>query len=124
VRVLLGGRAAEEIIYGSGGITTGASQDLKQVNLLVREMVTGWSFTDKYFGVDYQDMSVLSARQVDREVNRIVQECYADVKALLDIHRVELEMLKQKLCEDEIVDGDWVRTLIKSKDTFCYIEKI
>jgi len=122
VKVLLGGRASEEIVYGKGGVTTGASQDLKMVNALIREMVTAWGFGDTYFGVEYNDMSVMSARQIDREVNRIVEECYGDVTSLLSIYRVELEMLKQKLVQDEIVDGEWVRDLIAKKDTYCNVK--
>jgi len=122
VKVLLGGRACEELIYGSSGVTTGASQDLKMVNTLVREMVTAWGFGETKFAVDYNDMSVLSSRQIDREVNRIIDECYADVYTLLEIHRLEVEMLKQKLVSEELVDGQWVRDLIKNKDTFCHIE--
>jgi len=121
VKVLLGGRACEELIYGSSGVTTGASQDLKMVNTLVREMVTAWGFGETKFAVDYNDMSVLSSRQIDREVNRIIDECYADVYTLLEIYRVEVEMLKQKLVSEELVDGEWVRDLIQKKDTFCTI---
>jgi cell division protease FtsH len=124
IKVLLGGRACEELVYGSSGVTTGASQDLKMVNKLVREMVTAWGFGETKFAVDYNDMSVLSSRQIDREVNAIIDDCYTDVYRLLDIHRVEVEILKQKLVSDEIVDGQFVRNLIESKDKFCNLDVI
>ena len=119
IKVLLGGRAAEELVYGKDRITTGASADLRQVNALAREMVTAWGFGETYIGVDYKDMSVFSARQIDREVDKIVTGCYEEVLSVLEVHRLELEILKQELVREEIVEGSFVYGLIMNKDKFC-----
>jgi cell division protease FtsH len=109
--VALGGRAAEEIIYGVDRITTGASGDFAQVYMIAREMLTTYGFGTYNF--DYRSMSGEAARLVDMEIDRLVDDCYDEAKAIIGTHKRELEVLKNKLIEEEIVDGEWVYELVR-----------
>jgi cell division protease FtsH len=107
--VALGGRAAEELIYGADNITTGASSDYAQVYNIAREMVTTYGLGINNF--DYRNLSPTAALMVDKEINDLVSECYKRSKELLSINMLELKQLKEKLIEDELVDGSWVYEL-------------
>jgi len=111
--VALGGRAAEEIIYGKDRITTGASGDYAQVYMIAREMLTTYGFSAYKF--DYRKMSEEAARLVDMEVDQLVSGCYKEALAILTTNRRQLEILKDKLLEEEIVDGQWVYDLVDGK---------
>jgi cell division protease FtsH len=107
--VALGGRAAEELIYGADNITTGASSDYAQVYNIAREMVTTYGLGINNF--DYRNLSPAAALMVDKEISDLVSECYKRSKELLSINMLELKQLKEKLIEDELVDGSWVYEL-------------
>jgi len=110
IKVFLGGRGAEEVIYGQDNVTTGASSDFSQVYRIVREMVTTYGLgTHRY---DYNNMSPSAARQIDLEIEGIVKDCYESVLSSLRDNRLKLERLKDKLMEDEIVEGEWVYDLM------------
>ena len=106
----LGGRAAEEIIYGKDRITTGASGDFAQVYNIAREMLTTYGFSAYKF--DYRNMSGEACRLVDMEIDQLVDNCYKEATAILSTNRRQLELLKEKLIEEEIVDGQWVYDLV------------
>ena len=110
ITVALGGRAAEEIIYGKSRITTGASGDYAQVYTIAREMLTTYGFSKYNF--DYRNMSSEASKLVDLEINSLVTHCYGESLGIIEGNREKLEELKDKLIEDEIVDGDWVYDLI------------
>lgn len=116
ITVALGGRVAEEIVYGADRITTGASGDYAQVYAIAREMMTTYGFSPYNF--DYRSMSGEATRLVDMEIDRLVDACYKEAKAILTTHRRELEELKNKLIEEEIVDGSWVYDLVCGKCNF------
>ena len=109
IKVALGGRAAEEIIYGKDQVTTGASSDYAMVYQIAREMVTTYGLGKHKF--DYRNMSPESAALVDDEIDEIVCDCYDDTLRMLKSNMYELECLKEKLIDEEIVDGDWVYEL-------------
>jgi cell division protease FtsH len=109
IKVALGGRAAEEIIYGKDKVTTGASSDYAMVYQIAREMVTTYGLGRYKF--DYRNMSSESAALVDDEIDEIVCDCYDDTIQTLKTNMYQLERLKEKLIEEEIVDGDWVYEL-------------
>lgn len=106
LRVILGGRAAEEIVYGKDEVTTGASGDYMQAYNLAREMVTIYGFGEN--NLDYNNLSPFSSRIVDKEIDKLVKECYKQTFEILTLRRAELEFLKNKLIEEEVVDGEWV----------------
>ena len=122
IKVSLGGRAAEEIIYGKDEITNGASADYAQTYQLARQMVTMYGFGENNY--DYNNLSQESARQIDLEIDALVKECYEEVLALLIQKRAALELLKNILIEKEIIDGEEVYNLIcslASDDEFCVL---
>jgi len=110
----LGGRAAEELVYGT--ITTGAESDLEQVTRIARSMVGRWGMSDEiglvtvvqddspYAGFGPEPASEATKELVDREVRRIVEECYA--KAIEDLreHRENLDALAHALLQRETLD--------------------
>jgi cell division protease FtsH len=110
----LGGRAAEEIVYGS--ITTGAESDLQQVTQIARSMVGRWGMSDaiglvtvisdepQYPGTD--PASEETRELIDREVRRIVDECYVRAVDQLRENRERLDGLATKLLERETLDQD------------------
>jgi len=108
--VALGGRAAEEIIYGKDRITTGASGDYAQVYNIAREMLTTYGFSVYKF--DYRKMSEEASRLVDMEIDKLVNLCYKEALGILGTNKRQLELLKDKLLEEEIVDGEWVYDLV------------
>lgn len=110
IMVALGGRAAEEIIYGPNRVTTGATSDYAMVYQIAREMVTTYGFGENKF--DYRNLSQEAATAVDMEIDTLVTECYEQTKRLLKSRRGELEALKNLLIEEEIIDGEKVYSLL------------
>ncbi len=116
----LGGRAAEEIVYGNR--TTGAENDLEQVTRMATQMVTRWGMNEKVGPLSLsprQDPYLASASQpggglaghsqataelVDREIHALVDECYGRALELLNQHRNELDKLAHRLLEQETLD--------------------
>src|SRR6056300_1980444 len=94
----LGGRAAEEIIYGKDRITTGASGDFSQVYMIAHELLTTYGFSAYNF--DYRNMSGEACRLVDMEIDQLFDACYKEATAILSTNRRQLELLKEKLIEE------------------------
>ena len=115
---MLGGRSAEEIVYGTK--TTGAEQDIEQATDLARRMVTRWGMSEKLGTVQLaarenpylrgggfpgeKPFSEETARVVDEEVLRIIDESHDEARRLLSEHRDELDALAQALLEHESLD--------------------
>jgi cell division protease FtsH len=110
IKVALGGRAAEELIYGKDRVTTGASSDYAMVYQIAREMVTTYGFGKRFY--DYRNMSEDASAFIDEEIDLIVGDCYDETLAILRSKMTQLEQLKEKLIEEEIVDGQWVYELM------------
>src|SRR5210317_48015 len=118
IMVALGGRAAEEIIYTSKRVTTGASSDYAKVYQIAREMVTTYGFGKNKF--DYRNLSPAAAIKVDQEIEAIVSECYKYTLKMLHNNRDKLEELKDLLIEEEIVDGEKVYELLGKDKCYAY----
>ena len=119
--VALGGRVAEEIIYGEDEVTTGASNDLKQVASVARQMITKFGMSDKlgpvalgssqggmFLGRDIsaeRDFSEDTAATIDSEVSVLVEIAYERAKKALNDNRQVLEELTAMLMETETVDS-------------------
>jgi cell division protease FtsH len=114
---MLGGRAAEEIVYGTK--TTGAESDIEQATSLSRNMVTRWGMSEEvgmvqlvahgnpYLGLDAggaKPFSEATARIVDHEVHRIICECHQQAMTLLRQHRAQLDALVAALLARETLD--------------------
>jgi len=121
ITVSLGGRAAEEIIYGKDKISTGASQDLVNVTNIARKMVTAWGMSEKlgnmaygknqenvFMGRDFghqRDYSEQIAFEIDEEMKHIVDEKYEEAKKLLNENRDLLEAISKELLDKETLDA-------------------
>ncbi len=118
--VLLGGRAAEELALGE--ISTGAQNDLQRVSDIARSMVTEWGMSDTIGAVNFAadrrprfldlgggaergPYSEETARDIDHEVRRIIEQAHAEARRLLAEHRDILEQVTRRLLEIEVMDG-------------------
>ena len=122
----MGGRVAEEICFGE--ITTGAASDIKQATHIARMMVTEWGMSDllgfQHFGQREEllflgreisktnDISEETARKIDAEVKRILDDCYERATDILTRNRATLDLLTEMLLERETLDGRDVEDLI------------
>merc|ERR1712100_789312 len=107
--VALGGRIAEEIIFGEDEITTGASNDLERVSSTAKRMVMEFGMSEKIGQVAHgqnQQISSETKVMIDTEVSRLVQGAYARAKQLLLDNRPALDALATMLCEKETVTAE------------------
>ncbi|MFN3512007.1 MAG: ATP-dependent zinc metalloprotease FtsH [Phenylobacterium sp.] len=127
--ILMAGRIAEEIIFGKDKITSGASSDIDQATKLARAMVTRWGFSDKLGVVAYgenqeevflghsvsrtQSVSEETARLIDEEVKRLVQQGYDEAKRILTEKLDDLHTLAKSLLEYETLTGDEIVNALK-----------
>merc|ERR1712064_161157 len=116
--VALGGRVAEEIIYGRDEITTGASNDLQQVRNIARRMFSQWGFANEAMGnapVAWETMegsSIMSAKtasaetekQIDEQVKALVKAAYATTMKTLSDNRAFMDEMAERLVEEETLD--------------------
>jgi len=126
--VAMGGRAAEELIFGYDKVTTGASSDISQATSMARNMVTRWGLSDKVGTIDYSEedggkfyaaskvYSEETGRIIDEEVKRIVAEALQKAKEILLAKKVDLEKLAQSLLEYETLTGDEIKDLLAGKE--------
>jgi AFG3 family protein len=116
----LGGRAAEEIFFGK--ISTGAQNDLQQITRIATAMVTVYGMSDKVGNISYYDpqaenqfskpYSDETAKIIDEEVRRLIDEAYTSTKNLLTQRKGEVEKLAEALLEKEVLFQSDVETLI------------
>ena len=133
IAITLGGRAAEEIVYGKDNVSTGASSDLQKVSETARKMVMSWGMSDKlgnltygksqehiFMGRDFghqRDYSEQVAFEIDEEVKSIVDKQYSKVLELLSNNRDILDALSHELLEKETMDADeFIESVNKIKD--------
>ena len=125
---LYGGRIAEEMTLGKDGVTTGASNDIQRATSLARNMVTRWGLTDALGPLLYDDEEsdpfnrgygqagkVLSEeiqRKIDAETRKIIDECYAKAKQMLEDNRDILETMTQALMKYETIDSAQIDELM------------
>ena len=131
IAIAMGGRVAEELIFGYDKITSGASSDIKAATGLARKMVTQWGMSDEIGPVlvgDEREEVFLGhslgqenrrsdglAAKIDVEVKKLIEEGYALAKKILTKHADELHLLATNLLEFETLTGDEIRSLIKDK---------
>ncbi|AFY52810.1 membrane protease FtsH catalytic subunit [Rivularia sp. PCC 7116] len=130
--VALGGRIAEELIYGEEEVTTGASNDLQQVANVARQMVTRFGMSDNlgpvalgrqqgnmFLGRDImseRDFSEETAATIDMEVRDLVDVAYNRAKHVLQENRQILDKLAEMLIDKETVDAEELQSLLASND--------
>jgi len=123
----LGGRAAEEVVFGSTEVTTGASNDLQQVTSMARQMVTRFGMSsigplslesedsNPFLGRGMNSSSEYSdevAIKIDRQVYQIVSECHEKVLRIIEDNRVVIDRLVDLLIEEETIDGEVLAQII------------
>ncbi len=128
IEVAMGGRVAEEIIFGSNKISSGASSDIKNATKMARAMVTEWGLSDKvgpvYHGFN-EDLyashnnnnfrSEYTAQLIDQEVKAILEQGYSFAKTILTTNIDKLHILAKALLEYETLTGEQIRSLIFDK---------
>ena len=119
---LFGGRIAEEMINGPDGVTTGASNDIKRATEIARNMVTKWGLSEKMGPLLYDEseeevflgrsaasasrtVSGETAKHIDEEVRRIIDECYATAERILEENRDKLHIMSDALIQYETIDA-------------------
>ncbi|MCC5608551.1 ATP-dependent zinc metalloprotease FtsH [Nostoc sp. CHAB 5834] len=127
ITATLGGRAAEEIVFGKPEVTTGAGNDLQQVTGMARQMVTRFGMSELgplslenqsgevFLGRDWMNKSDYSeeiAAKIDSQVRQIVNNSYIRAKELLQENRIVLERLVDLLIEQETIEGDLFRKIV------------
>lgn len=124
--VLLGGRVAEEIVFNE--ISTGAQNDLQRATEIARSMVKEFGMSEKLGlvtfekerrplflevpGTSSKEYSEETARDIDREIKRIIDETYEKVKGILSGHKDTLEKLAGRLLEKEVIDKEELRKIV------------
>jgi len=127
--VSMGGRVAEELIFGYDKVSSGASSDISYATNLARDMVTRWGMSDALGPLQYaeadeevflgysvnrqKNMSNETAQAIDKEIRRVVEQGYDRAKGLLEKHRDELETLAKALLEYETLSGDEIKTVLE-----------
>ena len=130
--VALGGRLAEEVVYGEEEVTTGASNDLQQVTRVARQMVTRFGMSDRlgpvalgrqngnvFMGRDIasdRDFSNETAAAIDEEVRNYVDQAYSRAKKVLTENRHILDRLAEMLIEKETVEADELQEVLANND--------
>jgi cell division protease FtsH len=126
--VAFGGRVAEELIFGYDKVTTGAQSDIDMATRMARAMVTRFGMSDELGPIAYsenqeeiflghsisrqQNISEETARKIDSEVYRIVDEAYQNANKILTERRADLETLAKGLLEYETLTGDEIKALL------------
>jgi cell division protease FtsH len=130
--VALGGRLAEEIIFGEEEVTTGASNDLQQVARVAKQMITRFGMSDRlgpvalgrqqgnmFLGRDImseRDFSEETAAAIDEEVRKLVDTAYIRAKEVLLNNRKVLDEIAQMLIEKETVDAEELQEILGNND--------
>lgn len=129
---LFGGRVAEEMTLGPDGITTGASNDIQRATEIARNMVTKWGLSEALGPLMYDEggeevflgrsatqsskaVSDETARAIDKEVRKIIDECYAMANRLLEENRDKLDLMADALMQYETIDAEQIDTIMQGK---------
>ena len=129
--IMMGGRVAEELVFGREKVTSGASSDIEQATRLARMMVTRWGLSEALGTVSYgenqdevflgmsvsrtQNASEATVQKIDTEIRRFVEEGYNQATKILTEKRADLEALAKGLLEYETLTGDEIIDLLKGK---------
>ncbi|SHG17302.1 ATP-dependent zinc metalloprotease FtsH [Bradyrhizobium erythrophlei] len=129
--IMMGGRVAEELVFGREKVTSGASSDIEQATRLARMMVTRWGLSEELGTVSYgenqdevflgmsvsrtQNASEATVQKIDSEIKRLVEEGYNHATKILTEKRADLEALAKGLLEYETLTGDEIQDLLNGK---------
>src|SRR5918996_1290818 len=129
--IMMGGRVAEEMVFGAEKVTSGAQSDIEQATRLARMMVTRWGFSPELGTVAYgenqeevflgmsmgrqQNVSESTAQKIDAEIKRLVEAAHVEARQILEQKRPDLEVLAKGLLEFETLSGDEIKDLLVGK---------
>jgi len=129
--IMMGGRVAEELVFGREKVTSGAASDIEQATRLARMMVTRWGLSEELGTVSYgenqdevflgmsvsrtQNASEATVQKIDSEIRRLVEEGYKHATRILTEKRADLETLAKGLLEYETLTGKEITELLKGK---------
>jgi len=129
--MMFGGRVAEELVYGSENITTGAGNDIQQATNMARKMVTEWGMSDKLGPLRYEandeeiflghsvtqhkNVSEATAQMIDEEIRRLIEEAEQVARDVLTERLDELHKIAKALLEYETLSGDEVQAVLKGQ---------
>lgn len=128
---LFGGRLAEEMTLGPNGVTTGASNDIKRATELAHNMVAKWGLSEEMGPLMYDEdeshqflsgpgqggklKSGETTTRLDKEVRRIIDECYAKARQLLEDNRDKLDLMAESLMQYETIDANQIREIMEGR---------
>jgi cell division protease FtsH len=129
--IMMGGRVAEELVFGREKVTSGAASDIEQATRLARMMVTRWGLSEELGTVSYgenqdevflgmsvsrtQNASEATVQKIDSEIRRLVEQGYNEAKRILTEKGADLETLAKGLLEFETLTGEEITDLLKGK---------
>ncbi len=133
ISTLFAGRIAEELMFGTDAVTTGASNDIERATQIARSMVTRWGFSKRLAPMQYEkdnegsaylggssttmiSMSDETAKIIDEEVTEIINSCYKKAQDLLEANKDILENMKDALLKYETIDADQIGDLMNRKE--------
>ena len=133
ISTLFAGRIAEEMMFGTDAVTTGASNDIERATQIARNMITRWGFSKRLPPMQYEkdnesnaylggsstsmiSMSQETAKIIDEEVAEIINSCYKKAQDLLESHKDVLENMKDALLKYETIDADQIDDLMNHKE--------
>ncbi len=139
IQSALGGRIAEEIVFGK--LTTGASNDIRQLTQIARAMVCEFGMSEKlgplayggeessiFLGRDYnqrsQDYSEQTAREIDQEVRSLIQVQYDKVRTLLTANKERIEAIARALLERETLDAEELKALYEGREIAPHTHRV
>ena len=129
--VAMGGRIAEELIFGPSKVTTGASSDISMATDIARKMVTEWGMSDKLGPLSYgeneqeiflghsvtqkKNISENTAQEIDKEIRKIIDEAYKGARSIIKKNINQLHKLAKGLLQHETLTGEEIKDIIKGK---------
>ena len=129
--VAMGGRIAEELIFGPSKVTTGASSDISMATNIARKMVTEWGMSDKLGPLSYgeneqeiflghsvtqkKNVSENTAQEIDKEIRKIIDEAYKVARSIIRKNINQLHKLAKGLLQHETLTGEEIKDVIKGK---------
>ena len=130
---LFGGRLAEEMTLGANGVTTGASNDIKRATELAHNMVAKWGLSDEMGPIMYDEdeshqflggpgqggskmKSGDTTTRLDKEVRKIIDDCYEQARQILTDNRDKLEAMTEALMKYETIDADQLKDIMEGRD--------
>ncbi len=138
IRIMLGGRIAEEVVFDS--MSTGASNDIERLTSIARKMVMSWGMSEKLGTISFgkrdeaiflgkeissqKDYSERTAELIDDEVERIITTCYNDAKKIIEDNRLLLDKTAEALLDKETIETPELKSLVKEYAAAGYEENM